>query len=68
MEINFKNDSKSIVDMLFDAKLFKDNITRDQMNGVEDLIKYMMESRVSSYFKAHRLYEKVKSKEVQDEA
>lgn len=66
MEIKFNSDAKSIVDTLFDAKLFKETITRDQMNGVEDLIKYMMESRVSSHLKAMELYEQVRSKEVQN--
>ena len=34
----FKQDAKTIVDMLFEAKLFKDHITRDDMNVTEALI------------------------------
>ena len=66
MEIKFDSDAKTIVDTLFNAKLFKDGVTRDDMNSIEDLLKYMMESRVSSHLKARELYEQVKSKEVKD--
>jgi len=53
----FKNDAKSIVDLLFDSKLFKDDLTRDNMNSIEDCIQFMMQSRFESYKKIHTLKE-----------
>jgi len=61
----FKQDAKSIVDMLFDAKLFKDILTRDDFNGVEDFIAYLMESNFNSYQRITKLMEKVKDNENQ---
>lgn len=51
----FKNDAKSIVDQLFDLKFFQSNITRDDMNGFENLIEYMLKSRHDSYIRLHEL-------------
>ena len=45
----FKTDAKAIVDGFFDAKLFKEEITRDDMNNVEDFIAEMMQSK-EAYF------------------
>jgi hypothetical protein len=57
----FKQGSKTIVDTLFEAKLFKDNLTRDELNSVEELLQYMMSSRFESFLRA----EKNKMKEVE---
>ena len=45
----FKTDGKQIVDMLFDAKKFKDNVTRDELSCIEDYIVYLLESKLASY-------------------
>ena len=55
----FKNDAKQIVDMCFDNKLFKDNIKRDDMNGFEDLITFLLKSRYESYIKVTELMNKI---------
>ena len=34
----FKNDAKNIVDVAFDNRLFKDDLTRDDFNSFEDLL------------------------------
>ena len=34
----FKQDAKHMVDMMFDANLFHDNVTRDNMNTFEELV------------------------------
>lgn len=54
-DIIFKNDAKSIVDLAFDTKLFKDDVTRDDMNAFEGLIEFMLSSRMKSYIKIHNL-------------
>ena len=52
-----KHDAKSIVDTLFDGKLLHESVTRHQMNVLEALIDYMMDSRVRSYLKGRELIE-----------
>lgn len=60
MEDNqFKQDAKSIVDLTFDGKLFKDNVTRDDMNVFEDLISFLLQSRFESYIKTKQLFDKL---------
>lgn len=60
MEENvFKTDAKQIVDMAFDAKLFKDSLTRDDFNGFEELIGYLMQSRYESYIRVGKFLDKV---------
>ena len=55
----FKNDAKQIVDMCFDNRLFKETITRDDMNGFEELITFLLQSRFESYKRITSLMEKV---------
>lgn len=56
----FKSDAKTIVDMFFDTKIFKDNITRDDMNATEEFIESMLKSRFESYQKCAKLMESLK--------
>lgn len=58
----FKQDAKSITDMLFDTKVFAPDVTRDTMNVVEEYIQYCMKTRYDSYVKWHELTQKHKSK------
>ena len=58
----FKQDAKSIVDVLFDTKIFTDKISRDDMATVEEMIESMLQSRFDSYKKAQKLYESIKQK------
>lgn len=53
----FKADAKQLVDMVFDTRLFQDGITRDDMNGIEELISFLLESRFDSYKRVHALME-----------
>ena len=55
----FKNDAKQIVDMCFDTKIFKENITRDDMNVFEEHITYLLQSRFESYKKLSSLMDRV---------
>jgi len=51
----FKNDAKQIVDTLFETKYFIDDITRDQMDSIESLVEFMIDSRFESYVRAYHL-------------
>lgn len=55
----FKNDSKQIVDLIFNNHLFKDSITRDDMNGFEELIQFFLQSRFESYIKTKKFFDMV---------
>jgi len=61
----FKMDAKTIVDLAFDNKLFKDHITRDDFNAFEDLISFMLQSRFESYKKLEDILGKVGKREVE---
>lgn len=58
----FKADAKQIVDMAFDNKLFKEEITRDDFNGFEDLIQYLLQSRFDSYQRVEKLMAKIEGR------
>jgi hypothetical protein len=58
----FKNDAKQIVDMVFESKLFKDDVTRNDMNAIEDFISYLLQSRYDSYLKLKNILERVDKK------
>lgn len=55
----FKSDAKSLVDMMFNIKLFKDDVTRDSMNEMEDFINYLLSSRYDTYVKFHKISERI---------
>ena len=48
IEPYYQNRAKEVVDMLFNGKLFKDKITRDNLNAIEDLIAYLFQSDAKS--------------------
>ena len=56
----FKQDAKQIVDLAFNEKLFKDDITRDDMNSFEELINFLLSSRYESYKRAEKLFGSLK--------
>jgi hypothetical protein len=55
----FKQDAKTIVDLFFDTKIFKDTVTRDNMNATEDYIESILRSRFDSYLKMNELTNKI---------
>jgi len=59
----FKQDAKQIVDMAFNAKLFKDELTRDDFNAFEDLIEYLLQSKFDSYKRTSDFLDKIKTSE-----
>ena len=48
-----------MVDVMFNSKLFKDDLTRDEMNSIEDFIQFSMESGFDSHLKIEKLNEKI---------
>lgn len=57
----FKQDAKQIVDMAFDKKIFKDELTRDDFNAFEDLILFLLESRFESYKRVEKLMQSIET-------
>lgn len=57
----FKTDAKQIVDMLFDTKVFKDDMTRDDFNNLEDFVGYLLQSKFDSYVKVTKLMDSINS-------
>jgi hypothetical protein len=57
----FKLDAKTIVDLSFNNKLFKDEVTRDDMDKFEDLLSYLLQSKYESYKRAEELLKKLKN-------
>lgn len=43
----YQKRAESIVDMLFDAKLFSDNLTRKDLQAIEDYIAYEFHSGIN---------------------
>lgn len=59
MENIFKQDAKSIVDMLFENQILNPKLTRDDMAGTEEFISYCMQSRFESYLKIEALNKRI---------
>lgn len=58
----FKQDAKTLVDTLFETKLFRDDLTRDELNTIEEMIDYSMSSRFDSVLRAEKLFQQIKDK------
>lgn len=56
----FQNDAKQMVDMMFETKLLREDITRDLMSTFEDLIQFLLESRYDSYVKIEKVLKSIK--------
>lgn len=58
----FKSDAKAIVDMLFDSKVFREEITRDDMNATEDYLAESMRMRFESVLRGEELKRRIDEK------
>lgn len=58
----FSSDAKDIVDTLFNTKVFRDNLTRDDLNEIEVFVQYCLQSRFDNHLKAKFLFDKIKNK------
>ena len=64
METNkiFKQDAKSITDTLFETKIFRDDLTRDELNSIEEMLDYLLSSRYDSILRAEKLFKQINDK------
>lgn len=60
----FEKDAKQIVDLIFDNKMFKENITRDDMNYFEELILYLLSTKFKTYKKVDGFLKKIQKDEL----
>lgn len=58
----FKQDAKSIVDTIFETKCFREDLSRDDINTVEELVQFMLSSRFDSYLRAEKLFQQINKK------
>lgn len=54
-----KHSAKVIIDTIFDASLFREDITRDQMNAIEGLVDLMMESYAKSWTSSQKFIKSI---------
>ena len=50
-----QNDAKSITDSLFNGKYFRESVTRDQLNALEEFLRFSLESRFKSFISSENL-------------
>ena len=62
-KFDFKSDAKTMVDLLFDTKQFKEEVTRDDMNAIEIFLAEMMSMRFDSFVKYKEIAERFRKKE-----
>ena len=60
MEKMIETDAKSVVDLLFETKVFKEELTRDNLNSIEEFVGYLLETRINSNVKMLKFKEKFK--------
>lgn len=58
----FKADAKQLVDMAFNNKLFKEELTRDDFNAFEDLIHFLLQSRFEGYQRVEKLMRSIEDR------
>lgn len=57
----FQQDAKSIVNMLFEGKIFRDGITRDDMNFIQNYIEQSLESRFQLYLSGQKFLKTIET-------
>jgi len=55
----FKVDAKQLVDMLFDTKMFREDVTRDDLNAVEEFIGFTLQSKFDLHMRVSKLAERI---------
>lgn len=48
IELYYQNQAKGLIDSMFDTKIFKDSVTRDDMNGYENLVAYIFQAQAKT--------------------
>lgn len=59
MDYNFKNDAKSIIDLLFNTKCFREDISRDNMNELENYVEFCLSSKFEAHIKCLKLSKQI---------
>ena len=54
-----KSDAKSVIDMLFETKSLKPDLTRDHLNALEEFVSFILQSRLESYTRHINLTKKL---------
>lgn len=62
MDKLIERDAKSIVDTMFETKILKSDLTRDNMNSIEEFIAYMMKTRFNGYIKMAELQKTIENR------
>lgn len=68
IEPRFSGNAKWLIDALFDAKVMREDITRDQMNETEKVVADLMQDAWDSHIRVQALIarmEELKKKQVQ---
>ncbi len=60
VELYYQMRAKELIDTMFDAKVFNEKITRDDIQGFEDLIAFLFQSQSKSAFKSAEFVQKIK--------
>lgn len=59
----FRKDAKQMVDSLFENKLLRPDLTRDDMNALEDWLNITMSWCLESHLKCRELLERIEKRE-----
>lgn len=63
---SFKQDAKTLIDSMFETKMFNSNITRDDMNDFENYIEFVLKSNFEVYIRMMELAKKLEKYEKRD--
>ncbi len=62
IEAYFQKDAKKLIDSMFEAGAFNPKMTRDDMNGYENLLAFIIQSNSKSHYKMVEFNYKFKNK------
>jgi hypothetical protein len=60
IEPYYQGEAQRLIDAMFDAKVFSEKITRNDMKNFEDLIAYYFQSHVDSARRSWKFVESIK--------
>jgi hypothetical protein len=52
--------AKSIVDMIFDSRIFNEKLSRDDIQSIEDVLAFEFQSNIDSFEKTFNLMQRFK--------
>lgn len=61
IEEYYQNQAKQFIDSMYDAKVFHEKLTRDDFNGFEDLLAYILQCQADTARKLAEFHEKYKN-------